>query len=140
MCITALVYCHNDPNPTAQEGYHRTQEGYHRVQEGYHRVSRATKNTNITKTAEDCINCISACLIPPSQIPWKQDPKHIFASKSRKTKIFVIFDPSYGGGGGGGACFNPTNQPEPPPKAPPQNCKIHWGTILSPQTMIFTGG
>ena len=83
-CILVGIYCHNIPTHTPQSGYHG--------------VTEVAKTATIAKTAEKCINCISARRTLPHTNPMESRPGKTFSAQNpKKTKRFMIFDPKKGG-------------------------------------------
>ena len=137
--ILVGIYCHNIPTHTSRSRYHG--------------VTEVAKTANITKMGEKWINCISARHTPPHTNTMESGPgSNSFASKSKKTKRFMIFDPKKGGVIFLPAPPPPTTTPSPHPL--PQNLKnvgfkggglggsgpkTHWGMHLLDKTMILQG-
>ena len=83
--ILVGMYCHNIPTHTPQSGYHG--------------VTEVAKTANVAKTAEKCINCISARPTLPHTYPMELGPGNTFSLKIEKKNIrFMIFDEKKGGG------------------------------------------
>ena len=126
------IWCHNIPTHTP------------------HGVTEVAKTANIAKTAQKCINCISARPTPPHSNPMESGPGKIFPAQNRKkTKRFMIFDPKKGG-----VIFFDIFDPPPPPPPPPSKPqkvgfkggglggsgpKTHWGMRLLDKIMILQG-
>ena len=97
------IYCHNIPTHTPQSGYLG--------------VTEVAKTANIAKTAEKCINYISARPTPPHTNPMEWGPGKNFRLKIEKNQRIIDFRPKKWG-----VVFSTvlTTPPHPhPPLLPP---------------------